>query len=153
MRNVTVTLFLCALALWFTASALALDEEGDDTLRMYLSKSEVVVLGEFATEPIRRNYETGVDFYDADFKIAKLVKGKEQGNRRVGGTIRVKVIRDFYPDDRPPELKKGGKCILFLKSLEHIHESADPWFDIQTPRRRMVSSLVRLAAEEAKVKR
>ncbi len=53
----------------------------------------------------------------------------------------------MYPDDRPPELKKGGKCILFLKNT---HESADLWFAVQRPSSRMALSLARVVAEAAK---
>jgi hypothetical protein len=60
MRYASTALFLFTSASWLIVSAPALAEQGDDTLRMYLSKSEVVVLGEFASEPTGASLEAGV---------------------------------------------------------------------------------------------
>jgi hypothetical protein len=127
--------------------AAATADDGDDTLRAYLAKSDVVVLGEFTSDLDGVTGEAGVVHYAADFKIARLLKGEARGERRVGGTLKVTVVRfEAVPEDRTPELKKGGKAILFLKAT---HVTADVWFGVQRPSPWMAKSLTRLAAEKA----
>lgn len=133
---------------------IAFADEGDDTLRMYLSKSDVVVLGEFASEPLGETDELGVVHYHAEFKIEQLIKGEPKGDRREGGTMRVNIVRfEMEPADRLPELKEGGRCILFLKANEDqetpTYTSADFWFAVQRPNSMMVRSLARLVEEVA----
>jgi len=151
MRTLLLTLLVCVFP------GVALADGGDDTLLMYFSRSDVVVLGEFTSEPVGESTEGGVIHYLADFKVAQLIKGEERGNRKVGGTIRVNVIRfEFDPEDRLPELKKGGKCILFLKvddkQEKATHLSADVWFGVQRPNPTMVRSLKRVSARLISVK-
>jgi hypothetical protein len=133
---------------------LAVADDGDDTLRHYLAKADVVVLGEFTSEPVGFTKEAGVVSYGADFKIAQLIKGAAQGDRRVGGTIPVNVVRfESHPEDRLPYLKKGGQCILFLKASDcqpnATYITADVWFGVQRPGPWLARSLSRLAQEKA----
>jgi hypothetical protein len=130
-------------------------DDGDDTLRHYLSKSDVVVLGEFTSEPIGLSHEAGLVNYQADFKIARLLKGKPLGDRRAGGTIKANVARvEFGPADKLPALKKGGNCILFLKCNDRqeppSYITADLWFGVQPPLPSLARALARLAAPPAK---
>jgi hypothetical protein len=136
----------------FAAPARA--DDGDDTLRAYLAKSDVVLLGEFTSEPESFVREAGMVHYQADFKIAQLLKGKPLAERRVGGTIKVNVVRaEFEKDDRLPELEKGGRCILFLKCNDRqptpSYITVDLWFGVQRAWPTMAKSLARLAAENA----
>jgi hypothetical protein len=132
---------------------LVLADDGDDTLRFYLSRSDVVVLGEFASELDAHTREAGVVHYGGTFRIDQLIKGKAQGERRVGGTIDVHVVRfESAPEDRLPELKKGGRCILFLKENKQPGSpcsTVDVWFGVQRPSPWMARSLARLAGEQA----
>lgn len=64
--------------------SVAVADDGDETLRFYLSKSDVVALGKFASEPIGKSSEQGVVHYQADFKIARLIKGEKSGETRNG---------------------------------------------------------------------
>jgi hypothetical protein len=121
----------------------------------YLSKSDVVVLGEFTSEPIGLSKEAGVISYVADFRIAQLIKGGALGERRVGGTIKVNIVRfESEPEDRSPELNKGGKCVLFLRCNDPRpgprYVTSDMWFGIQRPSPWMVRALSRLAKEASK---
>lgn len=131
----------------------ALADDGDDTLRFYLSRADVVVLGEFASELDAHTREVGVVNYGGKFRIDQLIKGKVQGERRVGGTIDVCIIRfEAVPGDRLPELKKGGRCILFLKDNKQPgspHTTVDVWFGVQRPSPWMARSLARLAGGQA----
>jgi hypothetical protein len=137
-------------------SGVALADDGDDTLRMYLSKSDVVLLGEFTADPLAGAIkELGVIHYQAEFKISQLLKGESLGERRVGGTIKVNIVRfEQEPEDRLPELKQGGNCILFLKCNDRqatpSYITSDVWFGVQRPSPWMATSLSRLAAEQAK---
>ncbi len=133
----------------------AFAEDGDETLLLYLSKSDVVVLGEFTTEPVGAVREAGLISYQAGFKIAQLIKGETRGNRKNGGVIRVNLVRqELAAEDRLPDLKKGGKCILFLKVADKrenpTHMAADVWFGVQRANSVMAKSLTRLVAEQVK---
>jgi|GEM_PF-3684496 len=57
------------------------------------------------------------------------------------------------PEDRPRELRKGGKCIPFLKAARPKESPAwatmDPWFGVQAASSIKAGNLARLAADEA----
>ena len=134
--------------------SVAVADDGDETLRFYLSKSDVVALGKFASEPIGKSSEQGVVHYQADFKIARLIKGEKSGERATGGTVRVNCVRfELSSEERPAQLKQGGNAILFLKCLSNGHGrkplpsyiTTDPWFAIQPPQAAMADALARLA--------
>jgi hypothetical protein len=130
--------------------AVVLADDGDDTLLMYLSKSDAVILGQFTSELIGESGEAGVIHYQADFKISQLIKGDVLGERRAGGTIKVNIVRfESEPEDRLPELKTGGKCILFLKCNDRqanpSYLTSDMWFGVQRFSPWMARSLKRLA--------
>lgn len=152
-RFIAIVPALLAGVVGFCGSSRA--DGDDDTLQMYLSKSDVVLLGEFTSEPIGSTREVGVINYGADFRISQLIKGAAVGERKVGGTIPVNVVRfESAPEDHLPVLKKGGKAILFLKCNDRqakpTYQTADVWFGVQPPSPWMAKSLARLAAEQAK---
>ena len=121
--------------------------EGDDTLRYFLSKSDLAVAGRVASEPVGISSEMGVVEYVMDFQIADVL----HGNVAVDGDLRLGVVRfELRPGDELSWLKKGAKAILFLKSSPGDRRgwvSADPWFGIQPDNHLMTQSLKRLAAE------
>ncbi|MCH7725931.1 MAG: hypothetical protein IH991_05540 [Planctomycetes bacterium] len=124
-------------------------DDGDDTLRFYLSKSDLVVRGVIVSTPIGEIDEVGVVNYICEFKIAEVLKGKKPSK----SPMAVNVIRfEMGKDDRVPFLKKGGKCILFLKQARRgtipAWHTVDMWFGIQRPSPWMVRSLKRLAGEK-----
>jgi hypothetical protein len=144
MRTRATTLVTLAIA-----SALCRADDGDDTLRLYLSKSDLVALGAIASEPGCKFDEAGVPNYLCDFKVAEVCKGDR---KLEGTTIRVAVVRFEASDqDRHPLIKKDAKCILFLKGRpvgDVLHwETADFWFGVQHPSPLMARSLKRLAGE------
>ncbi len=145
MRTMFLSLVICLFP------GIALADDGDDTLRFYLSQSDVVLLGEFTSALDAYTREAGVINYGGRFKIAEILKGDVLGQRRVGGTIGVCIVRfEGSPADRLPELKQGGKCILFLKYHQQpnpYYITADMWFGIQPPLPKMAESLGRLANE------
>ncbi len=121
----------------------------DDTLKYYLSKSDLAVHGIIVSEPLAAFREAGVPHYNCDFKVSDVLKGDASLK---GKTIRVHIIRfEMDEKDRHPHLKKDGECILFLKGASPDVPSwvtADFWFGVQYPSPCMASSLKRLAAEK-----
>ena len=134
-------------------AAFARVDADDETLEFYLAKAEVVLLGEFTSEPIGYSTEGGVVHYQADFQIEQILKGGELGERHVGGTIKANMVRfEFEPEDKLPELAKGGRCILFMLCNDRqetpSYLTVDMWFGVQRASPTMAKSLARLAAEE-----
>src|SRR5262249_24329833 len=126
----------------------AFADDSDETLRFFLSKSDLVVLGEITSKPDGIVDEKGVWNYVCDFRIAEVLKGQKPG----ADTIRINIVRiELNNENRLPELKKGGKCILFLKKagvgVEPAWQSADSWFGFQRPSPWMARSLKRLAGQ------
>jgi hypothetical protein len=121
----------------------------DDTLRFYLAKSDLVVLGEIRSEVTRSSEEVGAVYYACEFRIADVLKGRKQADE----SIHIIVTRfELDEGDRLPELKKGCKCILFLKNTGSGEkprlETSDVWFGFQRPSPSMARLLKKLAAEE-----
>lgn len=151
---------ITALGLALAPPSLAVAGDLEETLRFYLAKSDVVVLGEFASEPIRKGTSKFGTQYEADFKIAQILKWDAPGETKVGATIKVHIVRavlheeDFEPEDQLPDLKKGGKCILFLDCYDlkptPSYITADIWFGVQRPSSWMAKSLARIATEQTK---
>jgi endonuclease YncB( thermonuclease family) len=152
--------FHCVL--FFGFINVALGDSGDDTLRYYLTKSDFVVMGEIVSEPFGISTELGVIHYSCDFKVSQVARGLNRGDKadeiKSDTQIKVNIIR-FEKDeaDKCPEIKKGGKCILFLKKADQGNfptwQTADFWFGVQRASPWMMRSLVRLAGEnQGKVK-
>lgn len=154
-----LTLVLPSLGLASALPSLFVAGALDETLCFYLAKSDVVVLGEFTSEPIHRKNQF-TSHYQADFQIAQLLKWDAPGDTQPGATIKVHIVRavhyatDFEPEDQLPELKKGGKCILFLECHElkptPSYITADNWFGVQRPSPWMAKTLSRIATEQKK---
>jgi len=150
---------MIALGLALVLPGLAVAGDPEETLRFYLAKSDVVVVGEFTSEPIHKSNKFG-SHDQVDFKIARLLKWVAPGEVRVGDTIKVHIVRavlhsdDFEPEDQLPELKKGGKCILFLECHDlkptPSYITADTWFGVQRPSPWMEKSLARIVTEQSK---
>jgi hypothetical protein len=118
-------------------------------LRFFLARSDLVVLGEIASQPVGISSEVGVVEYACDFRVAEVLKGDKPGPT----TLRVMIVRfELEEGDQLPELKKGGKCILFLKRASRGDippwRTADFWFGVQRPNLSMGRSLKRLAEQD-----
>jgi hypothetical protein len=126
----------------------AFADAGDDTLRFYLAKADVVVAGTIAAEPVGRMGEQGVITYLLDVKASEVVAGDAGKARRMHVYLN---LFEFEPGDRLAYLRKGAKVILFQKRAEEgavpLWEGADVWFGIQPYHSTMAMSLKRLAAE------
>ena len=147
MRQLISVFAICAIL----APTIALTDSSDDTLKFYLSKSDLVILGTILNQPGAVIDEVGVPNYYCDFKVTDVLKGDATLK---GKTIRVNIVR-FEGDkkDHHPLIKKDAECILFLKKEENnfpFWETADFWFGVQYPSPWMARSLKRLAEEEKK---
>ena len=121
----------------------------DATLQFYLSKSELVVLGEIASEISSATEEAGAVNHRCDFQIAEVLKGQWPGEPKIAVNIARFELNDA---DRLPELKQGYRCILFLNNQGNRKtprwQTADVWFGIQNSSPSMAKSLKRLARVE-----
>jgi len=125
-------------------------DDSDDTLRIFLSKSDLVVLGTIVTEPTGITSELGVLNYICQFKVSDVCKGNVELK---GETIRANIKRfEMGKKDHHPLIKKDAECILFLKKeVEGTNPqwvTADFWFGIQHPIPWMAKSLKRLAKDK-----
>jgi hypothetical protein len=137
---------LCVLLLGLLTTGRA--DDGDDTLRAWLTKSELVVAGQIVSEPIGITHETGVPNYLCDFKVADVLKGDAT---LAGTTIAVNIVRfELAEKDKSPLVKKDAECILFLKNVspdKPVWRTADMWFGLQPASPWLARSLKRLDAE------
>jgi len=134
------------------AFSVCFADASDDTLKFYLSKSDLVALGKIVSLAAAVFDEAGVPNYLCDFKVSDVLKGDSGLKEK---TIRVNIMRfEMSPKDHHPLIKKGSDCILFLKraSGRTIPRwvTADFWFGAQHPSPWMAKSLKRLA-RKAKV--
>ncbi len=141
-------------ALICLAAPITMADEGDDTLKFFLSRSELIVSGRITTDPTGMSEEVGVFNYTCEFQIQDVLKGDTSLK---GRDINVRIIR-FERDarDKHPLIKKDKECILFLKSAPNASPTApawvtaDCWFGVQEPGPWMARSLKRLTAQRAK---
>lgn len=141
-----------ATVLLFSSTVRA--DSSDDTLKFYLGKSDVVVLGKIKSMPFGVMGEAGVVNYSCDFEVLDVLKNAatQPDQTSAGKTIRISIVR-FESDqtDRHPLITQGAKCIAFLKREPGANvprwSTADFWFGIQQPIPTMAKSLERVAKE------
>lgn len=138
MKSLVIPLLVVGL------TGTVLGDDSDDTLKFYLSKAELVVAGTIITEPFGVISESGVPNYICEFEVLKTLKGQPPKEKQ----IKVNIIRfEMGKEDHSPLLKKGSKCILFLKFTSNNFprwETADMWFGLQQYSKSMILSLKRL---------
>jgi hypothetical protein len=137
------------LALSILPAFICFADTSDDTLKFYLSKSDLVVVGRIVSEVGAVIWEFGVPNYICDFEIQDVIKGDENLKDK---KIKVNIMRfEMAEEDKHPLIKKDSKCILFLKKANKGNTpewvTADVWFGIQHPFPWMIKSLKRLAKE------
>jgi len=135
------------IAICFLLPFVAYADSDDDTLKLLLSKSDLVVQGKINTEPIGESEEEGVVRYAFDFEVSDVLKGdSELEDKRISV-----AIERFELDkkDRHPLIRKDTDCILLLKTPREGNISAwgaaDLRFGVQQPSPQMAKSLKRLA--------
>jgi len=140
---------LTSLAALLSACNIAAGNESDDTLRYYLSKSELVVVGTITNEPLVVFDSEYVPNYICKFNVSTVLKGDEALARTI---IPVTIVRfEKTKEDKNPLVKRGGKCILFLRKSVGENsgwETADFWFGIQDPFPWLADALSRVQQNE-----
>jgi hypothetical protein len=146
LHQLSVTGRVClTLTVAFTALAgRAFGDDGDERIRYYLSRSEMVVAGEIRTEPARAARREGVVTYSFEFQVSHGITEPSPGPR-----IPVRIIRpELTAEDGALPLKKGKRYILFLNPsgewVTPTWENADSGFGIQLESYAMHAALRRL---------
>ncbi len=130
--------------------------DGDAVLKRLLSKSELVLRVTVDEVHGPNSHEGGlVNDYPVDVTVLEVLKGVEPQKKLKA----MMVLYGDQADDRPPTLRRGAKCILFLKRLPKgsipTWENADRWFGIQHGSPSMaedIKEIAKDAAEEEKSK-
>lgn len=139
-NTLLMVLVVAPFATWCRA------ESGDDTLRYYLSKSQLVVIGTIENEPTAQFGEDSVPIYRFNFKVSEVLKGEWDKSKVLSPAVA--RFEQNEKDSVPCLLRKGGTCVLFLRSAPPnslpAWESVDPWFGIQHAGPMMARSLKRL---------
>ena len=141
MRILTICIAMLLLPCMVTAW------EGDDTLRYYMSKSDLVVAGRIVSEPIDLVHETGVTHSSFRFKVEEVLFGTRPDLQDDSFQVVILTV-NTAGDGRPELLKKDSRCLLFLKNILNAWHGADRWFQVQPYNSLMIQSIKRLTAEE-----
>ena len=141
---------LSLLVLIILPSVYCMANDSYDTLRYYLSKSELVLFGTIVNEPVGLIDEEGVVNYITDFMVKEVLKGETIIS---GDTLKVNIIRhELSPEDRLPLIRQHSDCILFLNKARKgdIPEwlTSDFWFAVQYPSLSLATSLKQLNQEK-----
>ncbi len=123
--------------------------DNNDLLCRLIAKSELVVAGTVVTAPVVREEEARGVTYRFRFGVAKVLKGDKGGEAE----LMVHVSRfELIRQDRHPELKKGGKCILFLTPARRSDvpswQSTDGWFGVQQDDYTMAADIKKIAGND-----
>lgn len=87
----------------------------DARLQGLMNLSRLVVAGEIANEPIGMSDEAGVVNYGCDIRVSEVLYGKLKEK-----TLRINIVhREDDESERLPFVKKGGRCIVFLKRISN----------------------------------
>jgi hypothetical protein len=150
-----MTTFSCGALLFLCAAGPAPTEVHDvhHLLRLLVAKSDLVVTGTVKEDPVGTEDQPGVVTYSFRFKVTDVLKGEKVGK----GKLTVAVTRFEQEDkDRLPLLRKGRKCILFLKKERPgtypFWGTVDYWFSVQRYGPTMAEGIKDWAKEEAKRK-
>jgi hypothetical protein len=143
MRRIAVTVLVGALALtvWHVARRADADD-GDDTLKRWLARSDVVVDATVRSLDGPRYLEAGVAHYGAALDVHETLAGdpleapsREAGRSDDAALPRVAIVRFERVDaDRLPYLEEGARVVLFLRRAPGRvprYETSDSWLGVQ----------------------
>ena len=140
-------LIATVLAMCIVSPAITNADDSDDTLKFYLSKSDLIVAGKLANTPLGVTNEIGVIEYVCEYVVSDVIKGDKSLS---GKTIKLTVTRfEMDAKDRTTLLAKNAESIIFLKQQKAGSipkwKTTDFWFGIQPQSSWMVRSLKRLS--------
>lgn len=122
--------------------------EGDDTLRFYMSKCVSIVSGTIVSDPVGIS-EGGRSNYLCDFKISETLHGAEQPDHNIP-----LAVADILKGDKLPGfISKDSKCIVFLMPPAKDDPGvgtwriADPWFGVQPFSQKLRLSVQKLSKQ------
>jgi hypothetical protein len=145
-KTVVLVLFLI-LIVQSNAAERGRPDCDDNTLEHYLSKTDVVVIGEVTGGLQRIGIDTESSYAAREtrfeFAVSESIKGKLAAQQ----TIDVTVIRihDISQEHWSPA--QGDKLILFLKASGDSWVTADKWFGAQPYSQAFVEHLKRVQAQ------
>ena len=117
---------VCILAL-LAPSALLRADSGDDTLDHSIEKSDLIISGKILSEVIGEQEEMGVSVYHHKIEVIGVLHGKSPNQKRFDFHIN---RFESSEADALPYMKRGSKCIFFLKKKPYWRE-ADVWSGAQ----------------------
>lgn len=118
-------------------------DDGDDTLKRWLDRSDAVVDATIHGFEGPFYNEVGVANYAVELEVHAMLKGRElppppPEARQPGEPTRprARIVRfESNEADHLPWLKDGARAVLFLKALPQgnfpAHQTADFWFGVQ----------------------
>jgi hypothetical protein len=142
MRRTIILAALISLSL----VTLGRGDDGDETLRYYLSRSPLVVVAEIQSTVITGN--NGVMKYSCFSTVLRVLKGNFKDK-----TMRPSIERfEAATYERPAYLNWGSHCIFFLKpDAQGQLASVDPWFGVEPYSDRLANSLSRLSQGDGRM--
>lgn len=147
---------LLTAGVWLVARHASADS-GDDTLRRWMDRSDVVVDATLRSFGGAFYNEIGVANYAVELEVHATLKGKPlplppAEARQPGAPVRPRavIVRfEEVEEDRLPYLKEGARVVLFLKQLPTgnfpAHQTSDFWFGVQPHGPWLVRRLTELA--------
>jgi hypothetical protein len=164
-------LLVCLLALIWASSIATAD---DDALSYYLSKSELVVVGEVESARIHLALDRSITEYDCSIKVSHVFRGgqrcslssaklrefweKEIQQIKPGSELKARVDRNTTSTHAVEEklTNKGQQYVVFLRTSSRVRamawESTDRWFSVQPAIPTMIEHLAETTARFNKSK-
>ena len=107
-------------------------DDGTETLRYFVSKSDLVVVATIADEPMWIDYSAPISgFYPRTCYFKATVEKVLAGEAAHPAEIAVQAARIQNTNERPfDDFAKGRKFIFFLKRNREAWHTADPWFGV-----------------------
>lgn len=148
-----IPMLLTILALQASATERSNRGPDDDTLKHYLSKADVVVVGEVTDGWQRIGIHTDLPYAvratGFEFAVSAWIKGKVAAKQ----TIRVTVTRAHDIEHGHWTPAQGEKLVLFLRPSGDSWVSADQWFGAQPYSQALVEHLKRVQAQTETIAR
>ena len=134
-----------AIRLLCGCCSLVAAEARQDALKVLTAQSEYVVAGELSADPTVTTGKAGAAGYQLELKAVTVLRNRPPKKAdavpappRNAESFVLRFTRaEFSDEDKLPFLKKGSKCIVFLKYKPRDNgfyapeELADAWLGIQ----------------------
>lgn len=107
-------------------------DDGTETLKYFVSKSDLVVVATIADEPLWIDYSAPISgFYPRTCYFKAAIDKVLAGDASHPAEIAVQAVRIQNTSERPfADLVKGRRFVFFLKRNGDAWHTADPWFGV-----------------------